>query len=462
MRVESWATIELEGLLRRLQQVDGAPGRAGVDADRARVDQLRLLEQVKGAAAAAQARVAVAFEASQLAQQEAAGVSPRLRGRGIGDQVALARGAAASQGARHLGFAHAMQEMPHTSALLSRGEITEWVATLLVRETAALTLEDRQQVDDRLCAATVDPATGEIRSPRVLAMTPRRVRGAAHAVAAELDPAALARRAAKAAGDRRVTCRPAPDTMTYVTGLLPVAQGVACWAGLRAAAKALKAAGDERTESQLMADLFVARLTGKPDPVSGAAAEIDVPVEVQLVMSTETLLGLSDQPARIGEHVVPGPTARDLATRPGAPRWLRRLFTDPRTGVVTDIDAGRRRFSSADSRFLQVRDQHCRFPGCDSPIDDADHVRRAADDGPSTRSNGQGLCERHNLVKEAPGWHTRVTDARPGRHTVTTTTPTGHTYQSQAPPGLSATSMSTFPTAPASTASCAAAVSSSG
>ncbi|MDQ6755169.1 MAG: hypothetical protein M3017_17645, partial [Actinomycetota bacterium] len=44
----------------------------------------------------------------------------------------------------------------------------------------------------------------------------------------------------------------------------------------------------------------------------------------------------------------------------------------------------------------------------------------------------QGLCERCNQAKEAPGWSSRP---RPGpRHTVETRTPTGHTYRSTAPP----------------------------
>jgi len=178
-----------------------------------------------------------------------------------------------------------------------------------------------------------------------------------------------------------------------------------------------------------MADLFVQRITGQ----ATAAA---VPAEIQLVMTPDTLLGASDRPARIGDAVIPAPTARDLAARTDAPRWLRRLFTDPLTGVVTAIDPRRRRFSAADARFLDTRDQHCRHPRCDGAITDHDHVVRAADRGPATRTNGQGLCEAHNLVKETPGWTARVADPRPGHHTVEITTPTGHTYRSQAPPGL--------------------------
>ncbi|HEX5860213.1 MAG TPA: hypothetical protein VFY58_00125, partial [Nocardioides sp.] len=419
----------LQVMLDAVSELQGDPGETGVIVDGHRVEMLRLLEEIKGALAAAQARLAVQFEASQLAQQDARGIDRRMRGRGISDQVALARGSAASRGARHLGFAKAMVEMPHTMALLSKGAVDEWTATLLVRETAILALEDRQLVDERLCAMSVDTSTGAISQPRVLDLTPRRVEAAARALACELDPEAAVRRAARARSDRRVTVRPAPDTMTYVTALVSVEQGVACWANLSRSARTTKAAGDQRTESQIMADLFVERLTGQA--TAGA-----VPAEIQLVMTPETLSGSSERPARLGDSVVPAGTARELARRRDADRSVRRVDTDPTTGAVVGVGRRRRLFTGTDARFLELRDQRCRHPRCDSPIADHDHVVPFVAGGPRSRANGQGLCEAHNLVKEIPGWRSRVTDPRPGSHTVEVTTPTGHTYRSQAPPGL--------------------------
>lgn len=422
----------LHQMLDQVAGLDGRPELAGDRADATRVDQLRLLEQVKAATAAAEARITVAFETSQLGSQDAAGVHRDRRGRGIGDQVALAMGLPASQGSRRLGFAKAVvNEMPHTHDLLTRGRISEWVATLLVRETAILTRQDRGLVDLRLCATLLDPATGEITAPAVLGLTPRRVEAAARALAYELDPEAVVRRAAKAARDRRVTIRPAPDTMVNLTGLLPVAQGIAAFANLKASAEAVKAAGDPRTRAQIMADLLVERLTGQQT----AAA---VPIEVGLVMTPETLLGASQRPARTADGTpVPAQSARDLAAQSDAPVWLRRIFTDPHTGVVTDVEASRRRFfTGPDARTMAVRDQTCRHPGCDAAIQHKDHVTPVAADGTTTLTNGQGLCEGHNQVKEMPGWGTRLVDTRPGHHTTEITTPTGHTYRSQAPPGL--------------------------
>ena len=59
--------------------------------DAERIDQVGLLEAVKSAAAAAQARVTVAFDNSQREQQRAAGVREERVGEGIAAQVGLAR-----------------------------------------------------------------------------------------------------------------------------------------------------------------------------------------------------------------------------------------------------------------------------------------------------------------------------------------------------------------------------------
>jgi hypothetical protein len=63
-----------------------------------------------------------------------------------------------------------------------------------------------------------------------------RIAAAAKEIAYRLDAQAVVDCAAKATEDRTVTIRPAPDTMTYVTALLPVAQGVGVYAALNAAA----------------------------------------------------------------------------------------------------------------------------------------------------------------------------------------------------------------------------------
>ena len=67
-------------------------------------------------------------------------------------EVALARRDSPARGGRHLGFAKALvHEMPHTLAALQCGALSEWRATLIVRESACLDVEDRRLLDAELC-----------------------------------------------------------------------------------------------------------------------------------------------------------------------------------------------------------------------------------------------------------------------------------------------------------------------
>ena len=67
-------------------------------------------------------------------------------------------------------------------------------------------------------------------------MSTKEAAACAQRLAYAADPARRDGPGRKARNDRRVTLRPAPDTMSLLTGLLPVEQGVACLAALQAAA----------------------------------------------------------------------------------------------------------------------------------------------------------------------------------------------------------------------------------
>jgi hypothetical protein len=117
------------------------------------VARIAELERSKSAAAAEQARLSVELDTARRAAEAARGVPAAKRGKGLGSEIALARLASPNQGGRHLGFARALvNEMPHTLAALAAGVLTEWRATLIVRESACLSVEDRRQgVSDGLC-----------------------------------------------------------------------------------------------------------------------------------------------------------------------------------------------------------------------------------------------------------------------------------------------------------------------
>ena len=386
------------------------------------VDRIARLEREKSAAAAEQAVVTAELDRARRAREAAEGVPAARRGKGLASEIALARRDSPNQGGRHLGFARALvHEMPHTLAALAAGWLSEWRATLIVRESACLDLEDRRTLDARMCA---DPSALEGKGNK-------RIEADAKAVAYELDPHAVVERAVRAEAERTVTARPAPDAMTYVTALLPMAQGVSVYAALHRAADTC---GDGRGRGQVMADTLVERVTGRP-------ADVPVPVAIELVVTDETLLGGDGTPARVpGYGPIPAAVAcRLVADAAGDHRskaTLRRLYRHPASGALVAMESRARLFPKGLARYIALRDDTCRTPYCDAPIRHTDHAHPAARGGPTSQINGLGECEACNYAKEAPGWrvHTWCDDV--GGHTAEFITPTGSRHRSTAPPML--------------------------
>jgi hypothetical protein len=479
------SVAQLEEMVEALGRLASAPVEPYVD-DAVRVDRIAALERLQAAAFAVQAAEMARFADSQVAEQKRVGVPARRLGVGVAEQLALACRVSPVTGARRLALARTLvRQLPETFALVARGRISAWVATIVAHETDALTPQDRAVVDVRL-------------SSRLTSMSPRQAEAAARRAAIGIDPASAVRRGRTARGDRRVTIRPAPDTMALVSGFVPVEQGVAAWATLDRDARARRAAGDPRSRGQIMADTFIERLTGQ-------ATATAVPVEIGLTMTTDALLGVAARDDANGTDGAGGAAGSDVATLPGygpipaafardlakigtdgaaagdacdategsgvrpthdvgnagvrnigvrnagvgssdvgcggvadrAQVFIRRILTDPIDQTVVAVDTRRRRFDGPLARYLMARDQHCRMPYCTAPIRHLDHIVPHRAGGPTTAANGQGLCERHSYVKETPGWHVRVVEPDgPGRsvHSTIITTPTGHTYRSQAPP----------------------------
>ncbi|KUI41275.1 HNH endonuclease [Mycobacterium sp. IS-1590] len=376
-------------------------------------------ERLKSRAAAAQARATALWRAKRRAAEEAAGVPVSRRGRGLATEVALARRDAPVQGGRHLGFATALvDEMPYTLAALESGALSEWRATLIVRESACLSVGHRRLLDAEMSRDTA----------RLEGWGDKRIAAEARKIACALDVAAVVDRSAKAAADRCVTIRPAPDTMAWVTALLPVAQGVSVYAALKHAADTTF---DDRSRGQLMADTLVERVTGRP-------AEQPVSVALNLVMADTTLTGDDDSPAWLdGYGPLPSSIARalvgDAAADADAKAMLRRLYRHPGSGQLVAMESQARTFPKGLAAFIGIRDQTCRTPYCSAPIRHRDHAVPRHRAGPTSALNGLGECEACNYAKEAPSWSV-VTSDRDGVHNAEFTTPTGATYRSTAPP----------------------------
>jgi uncharacterized protein DUF222 len=428
---------ELAGMLARLGELTDTATTDTTENDRAvdaaRIDAIGLLERIQAAAAATQAALSVGFGRSQVATQQRQVLrDPRAVGRGIADQLALACRISPTEGSRRLGIARALHtDLPATAALLRDGRISFYVAGLVVSETRHLDPDRRRTVDALIAAGLAGCA------PRQAAALARR-----HAYAA--DPAGYVARGRTARTDRRVTVRPAPDTMSVLSGFLPVEQGVACWAALRAHTDSLKNAGDARTRDQIMADTLIERITGQ-------ARATDVQAEVAIVIPVDSLTdpttpatdpavgsgsGFAPMAELLGYGPLPVPLAREILAESRGRRWWRRLFTAPH-GSIAGGDPTRRCFDGTLATLIGYRDGgRCREPFCDAPARHTDHIAAYRVGGPTTFTNGRATCVRSNQVREMPGWQVRLAHNGHGDHphTVITVTPTGHTYTSRAGP----------------------------
>lgn len=456
MMIEEWM-CDIADLLAGApssEQLSALPGST-------QIDVIAALESARASLSAVQARAEVAFRDAQLEEQRRLGVPRKDLGRGIADQLALARRITPKQASDQLTFNRVLVEsLPRTLRLLEGGRISDWGARQVARNVLLLDEEDRDRVDEAL-APVLPSLTAGAAGRRALAL------------AQALDPEAAVRRRSLAVASRRVGLRPAPDGMSHLHALVPVEDGVAMIAALRSAAATARATGESGAlpVGAVMADLLVERVTGR-SPMVG------VPIEIQLLMTDRTLLAGAEEAATLDGMPLPGGVARGLAlganatlrtphrasvplgtaspptgtgsaslgtglllrgvsspppppaqastphspqppadrqgtTLPIAPpeeasRWIRRLYTDPVTGELNGMDTRRRFFTGSVRRFISLRDQHCRTPWCDARIRDIDHVHRAADGGATDLTNGVGHCERFNHVREMPGWDSRL------------------------------------------------------
>lgn len=434
---------------------------------------ITVAEEIKSAVSAVQARATVHFveqverdASAARAREEITRGEARRRSSSARSEVALARRCSPVQADRHVATARAWcSVLPETMSALTAGRVCESRAGVVAQETTCLSPPDRREVDRRLA---VD----------LTRLGDRALRGAAHRACTGIDPASVVRRNEKAVASRRVSTRPAPDGMAWLSVLGPLTDVVGAHASLTAAEAArfvatgdpqvdAERAADERSRGAWMADTALERLSGRDE---GQAQ----PVEVGLVMSDTTLLPTPDDPGDgatghpttghdepdddgavevPGWGALPPHIAREHLTRlldqlesAGSEEerrsgiWLRRLFTSPDGRNLVAMGSRQRFHSGALRALITLRDATCRVPWCDAPTRQVDHARPAVDGGRTSATNGWGLCVRHNLDKETPGWRAAVTATGldPGNrpHQVRLTTLHGQDHRCPAPPLL--------------------------
>jgi hypothetical protein len=376
--------------------------------------QVEALERVKCAAAAAQARLTAELDDRRNAAHPLHAASEAS----LGAEVGMARHQSPHCGRRKLGLARALvDDLPATLAALAGGEIDERRAEIIADGTRDLSQEDRRAADAEIAVGL-----------RYLGN--RDLQQLVQRIVYRLDEPGAVRRRAKAQSRRRVTQRNLGDGTALVVGVVSDIHAAAIMGSLaeRAALERATGVAGDRSRSQLVADLFVERLTGQPVATA-------VPVTVDLVVSAETLLGGDHEPAEIlGCGPVPASVARAMViASPAEQTRIRRLFRFEQTDRLVAMESTGRRFRGLQALLIRIRDRSCRTPYCNGEIKHGDHVVPVRAGGQTTQDNGQGLCEACNYLKEQPGWRHRVVSQPLAQHSVEITTPTGRTIRSRAP-----------------------------
>ena len=203
------SAAELISIVHRLATHHPGPADLNGDAQprsTQRIDQIAALERLKGACAAAQARLSADLLADRLAHHRAAGTRPgtdpdTIR-RGVAAEIALARRQSPARARKMLGLAQTLTtDMPHTLAALASGTTSEYRAQLIAQEFGCLAPTDRAAADQQI-------------GPKLAGLGDLRSRSTAAAIAARLDAEAVLAKIRLAVTQRRVTLRPAPDALS--------------------------------------------------------------------------------------------------------------------------------------------------------------------------------------------------------------------------------------------------------
>lgn len=366
---------------------------------------LRDVERLVAWADAARAELVVAAVGLQ---PEPLATTPVISGRGVRDVAACEMGAVLGISA---GAAMNLAEesralvlwLPNTLQLLRAGMVTRYRARIVAEGAQSLFahLDD----DDPQAPGVID-AMRQFESlvvRRIQTTGYLQLRRTVQLAIARIVPAAVALRHERAREQRRVDLFDQGSGMSLLQAMLPSLDAARVWQVLEHAATSQRDVPGSLTTR--MADALVAIVDGStelPAHVRNQAAE------VQVVVSLETLLGMTQDAAEIrgSEGLLSADLVRELAvTSP-----LRRLVVAGLDGRLLDFGRSTYRPPAALRDHIQARDQQCRAPGCNRPARycDIDHILGWDDGGTTDVGNLATLCRRHHLLKTFAGWDYRL------------------------------------------------------
>jgi hypothetical protein len=307
-----------------------------------------------------------------------------------------------------------VNDLPDTLAALVAGEISYRHAQIMVDHTRAL---------DTAALRALEAGALPFARNLTASKFERKIRS----LRERANPETIRERHVRAVTDREIVFDPGQDGMAWLSAYLPAAEALGAYNRVSELAATLQCPGEERTLTQLRADVFRDLLIDGEagDQASGVTAKVFVTVPVLTLLDRDELLG-HELPATLdGYGPIDADTARTLASR--APSFIR-LLTHPETGAVLSVGRDSYRVPQDLKNWLQIRDVTCRFPGCSRHASrcEIDHTHNWAHDGQTRHDNLAHLCKSHHVLKHKSDW--QVAQARDGTGNLTWTSPAGRNY----------------------------------
>jgi hypothetical protein len=304
-----------------------------------------------------------------------------------------------------------VEVLPATLGGLQVGAFSYRHAAIMIDHAMSLPAEQRTKFESTVLAAAA-------------LLTAAQFERKARTVRERMDPETITERHAKSVIDRRLQVENSRDGMAWLQLFLPATEAHAIYARSTEIAIALQNKDEQRTLTQLRADvaadlLLDGGITGRGEFAIRPTVTVTVPVL--------SLLGHDDEPAILdGYGPIDLDTARDLVAK--APSLLR-VLTHPETGVTLSVGSGRFPVPAGLRSWLQYRDGTCRKPGCNRAARrcDIDHTEEVQHGGWTTHNNLAHMCPHHHAEKHHTGWAMKQLAA--GR--IEWTSPTGHVYFSE-------------------------------
>lgn len=329
-----------------------------------------------------------------------------------------------------------VERLPATLEAMRRGDLSARHAEVVVQTTSDLDGTELATAEQHLIGLGCRQNVPRFRTAA------RRWRERHH-------PRELTERHREARERRCLVLDPAADGMAWLSALLPAPQAFAMFDRLDAAAAVAAGPDESRTAAQLRADVLTDLVLdpeaaavlarggagasggdtgpGGAGPASshtGVRPPTPIHAEIHVTVPVLTLLGKADEPAHLeGYGPIDAATARELAA--DAPSFIR-LLTDPHTGTVLSVERDRYRVPTDLRRYLRLRDETCRFPGCGRRARscDIDHTQAWQHGGATCGENLAHLCRHHHRLKHEGGWNATAT----AEGNLAWTSPTGRRY----------------------------------